>query len=209
VPRAKYTKPPGPLPAIEQIQRSKFRFRNGQRRELIKLLPSKLADLSIPPDATDQLPKEAKTMADWVVCKTEEEINSHLTTSPFILERPMNPANVRAAIRKLREALKPFVRGWVDTETAGLVPTDLDAKLGVRDHEIAKLRLAPARQRALGRLCQSIEVYVRTFASANGEIVSEQDMLRYVNSALNFAGIKHPNIGKHRDRLAALVFPNN
>jgi hypothetical protein len=47
VPRAKYTKPPGPFLTIEQIKRSKFRFGNEQWRTLIKLLPSKLANLRI------------------------------------------------------------------------------------------------------------------------------------------------------------------
>jgi hypothetical protein len=206
VPRAKYTKPPEKLPAIEQIQRSKFQFRNEQRRKLAKLLPCKLAGLAVPPDAAATLPEKVKTIADWVIQLTEEAIGSYLTTSRLTSETSINPANVRAAIRRLREALRPFVHGWVDSETANIVPTDLDAKLIARDQEIAKLHLPTAKRRMLAMLCRTLESFVRQFASANGETVSEQDMLRYVDAALNFADIKHPNIAKHRDRLAQLVF---
>jgi hypothetical protein len=209
VPRAKYTKPPGPLPAIEQIQRAQFRFRDNEWSKLTKLLPCKLAGLTVPPDEAARSPEKVKTIADWVIQLTEEAINSHLTTAPLVSKAPINPANARAAIRRLREALKPFVRGRVDDETAGLVPADLDAKLAARDQEIAELRLPPAQRRALAMLCQYIAVYVRAFASANGEIVSGQDMLRYVDAALDFACIKHPNVSKHRDRLASLVFPQD
>jgi hypothetical protein len=84
----------------------------------------------------------------------------------------------------LREALKPFVRGWVDPETADIVPADLDAKLATREQQIAKLRLPPAQQRALALLCQRIEVHVRQFASTNGETISQLGILRYVDAAL-------------------------
>jgi hypothetical protein len=209
VPRAKYTKPPGPLPAIEQIQRSNFRFRSDQWHNLTKLLPCKLAGLGVPPEAAATLPEKVKTIADWVIQITEEAINSYLTVAALISEGQNNPANVRAALSRLRQALKPFVGGSVDNETANIVPVNLYAELAARDQEITHLRLAPVRQRTLGMLCQWIEVIVRCFASANGETVSGEQMLHYVNSALNFAGIKHPNIRKHRNRLAALVFPKN
>jgi hypothetical protein len=143
-----------------------------------------------------------------VIYATEDAISFHLTASQIIAGAPINPASVRAAIRRLREALKPFVRGWVDDETASLVPADLDAELAVRDQEIAKSRLPPAKRRDLTMLCGLIAGFVRQFSSAHGEIVSEQDMLRYIDAALNFARIRHPNLSKHRDRLAALVFPN-
>jgi hypothetical protein len=209
VPRAKYTKPPGPLPAIEQIPSSTFRFRSDQWRKLTKLLPCKLAGLAVPPDDAAKRPKKIKTIADCVIQETEDAITSYLTGNPLISEAPINPANVRAAIRQLRKALKPFALGWVDNETSDIVPTDLDAKLATLDQEIAKLRLPPKQRRALTMLCQYIEVYVRQGSAANDQIISEQDMLRYIDAALNFAHIKHPNITKHRDRLAALVFPKN
>ena len=221
MPRAKYTKPPGPFLAIEQIHRSKFRFHNEQWQKLTKLLPSKLGldvrsdaaarllvALGFPPDAT--LPDKVKTFADLVIQATEDAINSHLTTSPLNSEAPINPANVRAAIRRLRYALRPFLRGWVDDETASIIDwAELDATLATRDQEIEKLRLPSAKQRALARVCQTIEVWARRIASENGETIKQQDMLRYVDTALNFARIRHPNITKHRGRLAALVFPKD
>jgi len=93
--------------------------------------------------------------------------------------------------------------------TAEIIPAELDERLAARDREIAKLNLPTFRQRALAMLCQKIEVWVRQIASANGEAVSEQDMLRYVDVALTYAGIKHPKLAKHRKRLAALVFPKS
>jgi hypothetical protein len=212
VPRAKHRKPPGPFPPFQQIRRSEFRFRGDQRHELSKLLPCKLAELQISPEDAikEKFPQNVKTIADWVMHQTEEEINSYLTGSPIISGKPINAADNRTAITQLRIALKPFVRGWVDDETADIIDwISLDAKLAERDAEIAQLRLRPSKQRILGMLCQRIEVRVRLFADANGETVSEQNMLRYVDTALSFARIKHPSLAKHRTRLAALVFPSD
>jgi hypothetical protein len=205
VPRSEYIRPPGPFSPIEQIERTKFQFRTDQRRALSQLLPGKLRDLNLPPDAPPTASENVKTIADWIIQATEEAINSHLTSQR--LEGGMNPSNVRAAIRRLREALKPFVCGWVDDETASIVPVKLDEKLATRDREIAGLRLPPMRQRSLAMLCQIIAGLVRAWASANNETIEEEPVLRYIDAALNFADIKHPNIAKHRDRLTRLVYP--
>jgi hypothetical protein len=205
LPRAKFTKPPGPLPAIEKIQRSTFRFGSDQWRQLSKLLPPKLASLGIPSDYAERVPEKVKTLSDLVIQATQEAINSYLTANPIITADPMNAANVRAAIRQLREALKPFVRGSVDDETAEIIPADLDGKLEARDQEIASQSLPPAERRTLRMLCQQIEVWVRNVASANGETTHERDILRYLDAALNIAKIKHPNVSKYPDRLAKLV----
>ena len=205
MPRRDYIKPPS-FPAVKQ-PRSNFKFRTDQWRKLTKLLPSKLADLSAPPDAT--LPKKVKTIADRIAQRTEDRINLYLTLSTSLSEASINPANVRSAIRRLRAALKPFISGSVDDETATIVPSDLDAKLEIREQEIARLRLPSAKQRALAMLCQYIAILVREFTSANGATVSEQEILRYVDASLNFANIEHPNIPKRRGRLANLVFPKD
>jgi hypothetical protein len=203
VPRTKYARPPGPFPPIEKIKRSKFEFRSEQRRKLTKLLPPSLACLGAPPDLLEKLPKKTRTIADLIVQATEEAMGSYLTT----FETRLNPANVRAAIHRLRADLKPFVLGWVDDETAEIVPVDLDSKLAARDQEISKQRLASAKQRYLAMLCQWIEVVVRQIASANGQTLNQQEMLLYIDKALKFARIDHPDIRKHRARLAALTFP--
>jgi hypothetical protein len=174
---------------------------------LTKLLPRKLARSPVPPEIAAVLPKKIKTMADWLVQTTEEAIDTHLTTTELISVAKINPASVRAAIRRLREALKPFARGWVDSKTANILPAGLDDRLAARDKEISEMRLVSARRHVLAMLCQYIEVLVRQSASESGEMVSEHEMLRYIDAALNFAGIEHPNVAKHRDRLAALVFP--
>jgi hypothetical protein len=211
VPRAKYAKPPERLPAIEKVKRSKFRFRKQQWRQLTKLLPDKFAHLQIPPDEASRanLPSNVKTLTDGAIQATEDLINYYLTVNSLISKAPTSPANVRVAIRQLREALKPFMHGAVDSETADIVPADLDAKLAVRDEQLAKLRLPAEQRRVLAQICQSIGPVVRGGASRTGETVSEQDILRYVDAALHIAGIKHPSFAKHRKRLAALVFPND
>jgi hypothetical protein len=139
-----------------------------------------------------------KTVADLLVWGIEDAINSHLTTSSLNSEHKAKPANVRAAIRRLRTALKPFVRGWVDTQTAEIVPADLDDRLAAREQEISKQRLPSARQRNLALLCQVIEITVRRWAKANEVEVSENEMLLCIDAALSFANIDHPQIPKHR-----------
>ena len=214
MPRTKYTKPPGPLPPIEHIQRSKFRFRNDQRRKLTNFLPSKLSSLPVPSEYVDEAlnaphapTRTLKTIADAVIHQTEVTINLHLTGRPLIAEGRINPANVRAAIRRLRKALEQFTRGWVDDETAEIVPENLDAALAAREQELASLRLPPARRRALALLCQTIRIYVANVVSAKGATISAQNVLKYIDFALTCAGIDHPAFAKHRHRLAALVFP--
>src|SRR5262249_16002090 len=140
VPRAKYTKSPGPLPTIQQVQRSKFRFRDDQRRKLAKLLPRRLALLSTPSEYMQEAAKASyppnwrlKTIADAVIYETERAISSHLTTELLPFDKMPTVGKVRSAIRRLRKALEPFTRGWVDTQTADLIPQDLDTKLEVRE----------------------------------------------------------------------------
>jgi hypothetical protein len=217
VPRAKYTKPPGPLPAIDRVQRSEFRFRHDQWRKLKKLLPSELDQLAVPSnytDETERMPhrpsRKLKTIADAVVHHTEGAISSHLTVERLYPEYRMpTAANVRAAIWRLRTALKPFVYVWVDTETADLIPAGLDDALAARERELAKLRLPPARYRALGMLCQTIQDGVKEVVAMKHATISDHNIIRYVDFALTCAAIDHPDSAKHRDRLAALVFPKD
>jgi hypothetical protein len=216
VPRAKYIKPPGPLPAIEQVRRSKFRFRDGQRRKLAKLLPRKLASLLIPSDYLEEVTRaphapnwKLKTIEDAAVYITEAAISSHLTAGRLPSDRMPRAANSRVAIRDLRKALRPFTHGWMDEETADIVPADLDARLAARVQVLAKLRCPPVQRRLLEYLCQEIASNVTALACAHCGSISEQNVIRYIDFALTCAGIEHPDFVKHRDRLAALVFPTN
>jgi hypothetical protein len=101
------------------------------------------------------------------------------------------------------------MHGAVDSETTDIVAADLDAKLAVHDEQLAKLRLPTEQRRVLTQLCQSIGLVVRGGASRIGGTVSEQDIRRYVDTALNFAHIKHPSLAKRRNRFASLVFPKD
>jgi hypothetical protein len=213
VPRAKYIKPPGSFPPIEQVECSNFRFRSDQWRELSKLLPRALASLRAPSEYVDEAARAPrvpgwtlKTIADLVVQMTEEAIISYLTACPLIAEGRINPANNRAAIRRLRKALEPFTRGWVDDETAGIIPADVDERLAARERELAALHLPRAPRRTLMRLCTTIRSIVTNHASANRAPISDQHLLKYTDLALTYARIKHPDLAKHRDRFAALVF---
>jgi hypothetical protein len=147
-----------------------------------------------------------KTIADLVIQMTEEAIGSYLTAHPLMAEGQNNPINNRAAVGRLREALKPFMGGWVDDETAEFIPASLGPALAAREQELATLRIPSAPRRALMFLCQRIRIFVTNFASANGATISDRNVLEYVDFALASAVIKHPDLAKHPDRLAALIF---
>jgi hypothetical protein len=177
-------------------------------------LPPHLASLDAPVDYREEAEKLAhaprrplKTLADVIVHETEAAINSHLTANPLLAEGPVNPANVRAEIQRLRNALKPFVRGWVDSETADLVPPKLDDALARREQELENLRLPSLERRMLAMLCQTVGVIVTKVAREKDASITELEALRYIDASLKCAGIDHPDLAKHRDRLAALVFP--
>src|SRR5262249_40433632 len=192
----------------------KFRFRNSQWDKLRKLLPSKLQEVPVRSDyidATTRAPHPAnrtlKTIADAVVYITEAAISSHLTAKQLTPDKMPRAANTRAAIRDLRKALVPFTRGWVDEETADIIPADLDAKLAARDQEVAKLRVPPIKRRLLEYLCRQIASDVTKVTRAKGATISDQSVIRYIDFALTCGGIDHPDFAKHRDRLAGLIFP--
>jgi hypothetical protein len=205
------------LPKIEHVQRATFRFQDKQWRRLVDLLPNRLALLDVPSDYREEAAKAPhapnrtlKRFADVVVYETEGAISSHLTTERVSSEHRMpTAANVRAAIRRLRYALKPFVDGWVDTDTADIVPAELDEALAARERKIGGCRLPPMSRRNLQLLCGAIRDLVTHIAGAKDAMISDQDILKYIHFALVFARIGHPDLGKHRDRLTALVFPKD
>jgi hypothetical protein len=214
VPRSKYTKAPGPLPPIERIARDTFRFDDGARRELVGLLPVKFQKKRVPENIKQALAKSPgaptlETLTELIVALTEEFIGSYLTTRGLDGDTPLNPAKVKAAIQKLRRALKPFVAGWVDDETADIIPGDLDARLAKRERELAEMRLPPAKRRYLAALCQSIGVVLKRYARANHVAFPERDAIQYVATALDYAGIEHSYSTENPARFAALVFPRS
>jgi len=147
-------------------------------------------------------------LAELIVGLTEELIRSYLTGCPLIGDARVNPAISKAAIRKLRTALKPFVAGSVDDETT-IIPDSLDRRLAERERELEGMRLPPAKRRHLGFLCQLIGVLLKEFASANKVAFEERDAIRYVVTALDYAGIEHSYSTENPSRFAALVFPKS
>ena len=214
MPRSKYTKVPGPLPPIDRITRSAFRFDDHARRELVGLLPVQLQQLHVtdniePAVAESHSGPHLETLAERIVALTERDVRSYLTTRGLDGGTPLNPANDKAAIRKLRLALKPFVAGSVNDETANIIPNDLDVRLAERERALAGMRLPPAKRRYLAHLCQSIGVVLKQYAQANQVTFPERDAIRYVVTALDYAGIKHSYSTENPSRFAALVFPKS
>ena len=200
------SKAPGPF--LGRIARDAFRFDDQGRRELVALLPLRLQQLGVPENIKQEAAKlsgapQLETLAELIVALTEDYIRSYLT----VRDMRVNPANVKAAIRKLRTALKPFVAGWVDNETATIIPDSLDRRLAERERELAGMRLPPAKRRYLGFLCQTIGVLLKKYASANQVAFEERDAIRYVATALDHAGIEHSYSTENPSRFIALVFP--
>jgi hypothetical protein len=210
VPRSKYTKAPGLLPPVDRITRATFRFDNKATRDLIGLLPPQLRDLRVPENFAKKLANatQLKTMAQLIVALTEEGIQSYLTRKRAG-STPANPANVKAAIRKLRAALKPFVSGSVDDETANIIPDDLDLRLANRERALSGKRLPPAKRRYFVFLCRDIGMILKLFASANQVAFKEREAIRYVATALDHAGIEHSYSTENPSRFATMVFPRS
>jgi hypothetical protein len=212
VPRTKYTQPPGPFPPLDQIRRASFRFKPRERLALGHLLPDRLRKLTVPDDyqndAAQAAPCRPKTMADLIVCQTEVAIGLHLTGTKLPKGARMpSPANVRAAIRRLRTALKPFVHGWVDDDTASLIPHGLDERLAARARELESIRVGAVSRRLLTMTCQRIESIVRLYVKANRTRIEKSSMRKFVAQALDFAGIEYPDPASHPERLDKLIFP--
>ena len=210
MPRSKYTKVPGPLRPVEQIRLSTFQFHNIARRELIGLLPPQLHQLGVPEEIKRAAAKsrgapKLKTIAELIFVDTEKLIRDYLTEKRFGGSIPTNPANVVAAIQKLRKALEPF-RGGIDEETASIIPDDLDERLARREHELTKLRLAPYKRRRLDQLCQSIGVLLREFTLANQVTFETPKMVEFITTALDYAGIVHSFSKANPSRFAVSRF---
>lgn len=211
MPRTKYTPTPGPFPPSQQIRREQFRFSAQGRRALAGLLPDRMNKLTVPDDDRIEAARTSynlKTMADLVVYETEVLIATHLTAAKLSEGAPVpSSANVRAAIRRLRTALKPFVHGWVDDKTASLIPARLDDRLAARARELESMKVQSVKQRLLGISCQNIAVLVRRYAKANKARIEKRSVREFVAQALDFAGIEYPDPRSHPDRLDKLIFP--
>jgi hypothetical protein len=210
VPRSKYTKVPGPFSRIEQIKREVFQFDSIARRELLGLLPDRLQQIPVPEpikqNAVELHGQQPKTLADLILFDTAKLISDHLTSEKAVSSKPISPAQVKAAIRKLRAALMPFTAGWVDDASADLIPADLDERLASRELALDGKRIVLSRQ-LLDYLCQQIGDLLTQIATEFEVIFEEREKLQYVVAALVHAGIENSFSEENPARFASRVFP--
>jgi hypothetical protein len=200
MPSSKYTAPPGPFLAPAEPN---FQFDAEQWEALRMLLPERFRQLTAPAD----IASSNFSIADMIVQFTAEQIGVYRSGMEMMKGgKALTPASERAAIRKLRDALKPFTRGWTTEETANLIPYELDASLAQREAELKSLPTSPARQRPLMLLCGTLGVLLKNFATANDIALEQSQLLSFVSQALTFAGIEHPAPESHSGGLAKLVF---
>jgi hypothetical protein len=201
MPSSKYTRPPGPFTTAAEPH---FQFDPDQWVALRRLLPEKFRELSAPPE----LASDNMSIADAIVQLTAEQIGVYYSgTKKMERGRALTPASEAAAIRQLRNALRPFKEGWVTTETANLIPDELHALLAAREAALKSLPASPAKQQPLLLLCSTVGVCLKKFAEANNIELKQPQALRFVSEALNFASIEHPAPESHSGGLTKLVFP--
>jgi hypothetical protein len=216
MPHSEYIRPSGPFLSAEAITRSDFRFDGRQRKTLASFLPSELSKLHIPDenkksaaDAVHQPAFDLLTCADWAIHETEGAIAAHQTALGMAGDKTgrMNPANACSAIRRLREALEPFARGWVDEETAELIPHGLVQALADREQELKSVKVGAPHHRFLEVTCSCIGEMLKQVAHANGLKLDQRRLRKFVSAALVFGGIEHPHPENHPERLDRLIFP--
>jgi len=213
LPRSKYTKGPGPFLPIEHVVFDVFHFHEIARKELRGLLPLQFQEIDVSEEIkqiASKLPgtPKPKTLAELTIMDTENLISSYRTANNAIGSKAITSAQVRTAIRKLREALKPFVEGWVDYVTAELIPADLDKRLASRELALAGKRILPSKQ-LLYDLCQQIGALLTQIATKFEVIFEEREKLSYVVAALDHAGIENSFSKENPARFASRVFPKD
>src|SRR5262245_47362541 len=97
------------------------------------MLPPRLHQFQIPGD-----PRRDRSGAEQLVGACEEAIGSYRTTEAL---PPLNRANSMAAIRKLRDALAPFVTGAMDMGTVDVLLGAFLGTSGMFEVETAEITL--------------------------------------------------------------------
>jgi len=213
MPKEKYTKPPKPLPPMEQIQRVRFRFDDEDRQELMAMLPARLHEFGHRDD-----PVVGRSGAEMLIQTFEEAIGSYRTIE-LLTERfgAPNRADIVAAIRRLRQALAPFATAAMDPGTvdvllgaflgtfttfdAPMAMTTLrrvDVMLADRERELSGTAIAPWSARHRKILRELLGGVLRGNCSTD---MTDAQMARFLARALDFAGIKHDDPEAHQDRL--------
>jgi hypothetical protein len=218
MPYSERERPPGPFTDAAHVRRVPFRFDDEARRQLSELLAKASPELTRPcaPPSPEYAAAFAdaglpvpKTPAEWIIGATEQQIRLLLSAREADPKAaPGNPANYRAAIRRLRQAMKPFVLGWVDLKTAEIADwRAIDAALVEREAELAAIkRPIPYQRRELNIICPRIAVAALGGALNVGVELSDDRILRFVHAAMSMAAIELPHPDEHRGRLRELVF---
>ena len=213
MPYSEQERPPGPFTPAAQVKLAGFSFETEGRRQLSELLTKASPALGLtcsPPIATnaDALAAAGRpipdTPAQWIIAAAEQQIRLLLGARKADPNAaPGNPANYRAAIRRLRHTLKPFVAGSVDPKTAGIADWgSIDAALAQREAELAAIKgLAPYKQREIDHNCHLIVEHTQGHACMAGVELSDDTILRFIHAAMGMGRIKLPDPDDHLERL--------
>jgi hypothetical protein len=217
MPRSEGHAPPGPFTDAARVARVDFRFDVDGRRQLFELLERASPELSrpcAPPVLENAAALTAaglpvpKTPAGWIVAMAEEQIRLlRSAQNADTKAAPGNPANYRAAIRRLRQRLKPFVLGWVDPKTAEIANwQSIDGALAEREAQLAgRKRSAPYSYRELQHNSHLIIRGTRELARIYGVSIDDDVLLRFIVNVLDLAEIEHPDPAEHPGRLRTMV----
>jgi hypothetical protein len=208
MPRAKYTKPPAPMPPRERIKEIKFRFNHKDRSELLTMLPPRLHQFQIPGD-----PRPDRSGAEQLVGACEEAIGSYRTAEVL---PPLNRANIVVAIRNLRQALAPFVNsavdmgtvdvllgaflgtsGMFDAEMAEITLRRVDVMLADRHRELSERNIPPQATRNRQVLIAQLRAVLQTCTAD----MSYRERVHFLARMLDMADIRHDDPEAHADRL--------
>jgi hypothetical protein len=212
MPRSKYTPAPGPFLLPHNI--AKFRYPENQRRKLMKLLPKELHEPGIEAsflqlidefhakDSRPQIAPQLMSKADIIMMATEEQVGLHLSWRDTTKKRPPTPAKERAAIRRVLQALEPLRKGYATEETANLIAPDTFEALEKRGEDLKTVRISSAQHGPRMMLIWTLGFILRLFPE-----LDRPHIFRFIFEALNFAGVKCPDPGKHPEQLAKHVFP--
>lgn len=218
MPRSERERPPGPFTDAARVALVDFRFNAEGRRQLSDLLAKAWPDLTrpCPPPPAETAASLAaaglpvpKTSLELIIAMSEEQIRLLLSARKADPQAaPGNPANYRAAIRRLRQAMKLFVSGSVDRKTAEIADWPaIDAALAQRDADLATIkRPKPYERRELSYNCRLIATAALGGALNVGVELSEDTILHFVHAAMDMAGIELPHPDERRARLRELVF---
>jgi hypothetical protein len=218
MPRSEWERSPGPFTAADRVVRVDFCFGGEGWRQLLDLLVKASPELNHPcappsPENAAELAAAGRfvpcTPAERIIAAAEEQARLLLSARKADPKAvPGNPANYRAAIRRLVQALKPFVSGSIDAKTTEIADWGaIEAALIKRDAELTAIkRPTPYQRRELQHNCGLIADATKEHARSAGVELSEDTVLSFVHAAIYLADIELPDPKHHLDRLRKLVF---